>query len=94
MRAGGIGITPLQAARENRLITIEQEHPAVALHYRSAGAVDDAMVVSLQQLTEQLPDISLYMHDSLQGQRLTAIQLQIHNCKVDILFCGPQGLAN
>ena len=91
--AGGIGITPFLAALENRLINTEQRHPAVTLHYCTAGAVDDPMVTRLQQLREQLPDISLHIHDSLQGQRLTANQLQIHDSRVDVWFCGPQGLA-
>lgn len=51
------------------------------------------MPARLQQLTKQLPNIALYIHDSLQGQRLTASQLQVQDSKVDIWFCGPQGLA-
>lgn len=91
--AGGIGITPFLAALENRLINTEPGHPGVTLHYCTAGAVDDPMVTRLQQLTKQLAGISLHIHDSSQGQRLTASQLQIHGHKVDIWFCGPQGLA-
>jgi predicted ferric reductase len=91
--AGGIGITPFLAALDNRLINNEKRHPAVTLHYCTAGAVNDPMVTRLQQLTEQLPDISLHIYDSLEGQRLTANQLQIHAPKVDVWFCGPQGLA-
>jgi len=91
--AGGIGITPFLAALENRLINPEPKHPAVTLHYCTAGAVDDPMLTRLQQLTEQLPDILLNIHDSQQGQLLTANQLQIHDRRVDIWFCGPQGLA-
>ncbi|MBQ0832670.1 ferric reductase-like transmembrane domain-containing protein [Marinobacter sp.] len=91
--AGGIGITPFLAALENRLINFEQKHPAVTLHYCTAGAVDDPMLTRLQQLAEHLSGISLHVYDSLQGQRLTSNQLQIHDHKVDIWFCGPQGLA-
>ena len=91
--AGGIGITPFLAALDNRLINTEKRHPAVTLHYCTAGAVNDPMVTRLQQLTEQLPEISLHIYDSLQGQRLTANQLQILSAKVDVWFCGPQGLA-
>ncbi|WP_280552928.1 ferric reductase-like transmembrane domain-containing protein [Halomonas sp. 25-S5] len=91
--AGGIGITPFLAALENRLIKTEPKHSAVTLHYCTAGAMDDPMVTRLQQLTDQLPDILLHIHDSQQGQRLTANQLQIHDRRVDIWFCGPQGLA-
>ncbi|HSH47811.1 MAG TPA: ferric reductase-like transmembrane domain-containing protein [Halomonas sp.] len=91
--AGGIGITPFLAALENRLINATQRYPAVTLYYCTAGAEDDPMAVRLQQLTQQLPDVSLHIHDSQQGQRLTASQLQIHDSKVDVWFCGPQGLA-
>lgn len=91
--AGGIGITPFLAALENRLLHSEQKHPALTLHYCTAGAAADPMLARLQQLLEQLPDITLHIHDSQQGQRLTASQLQIQGTKVDIWFCGPQGLA-
>ncbi|SOB75497.1 Predicted ferric reductase [Marinobacter sp. LV10R510-11A] len=91
--AGGIGITPFLAALESRLINAEQERPAVTLHYCTAGAANDPILTRVQQLTKKLPDIALHIHDSMQGQRLTANQLQIHNSKVDIWFCGPQGLA-
>ncbi|SHM00676.1 ferredoxin reductase family protein [Vreelandella subglaciescola] len=91
--AGGIGITPFLAELENRLINTEKERPAVTLHYCTAGAANDPMVTRVRQLTQQLPDIALHIHDSKQGQRLTANQLRIQNRKVDIWFCGPQGLA-
>lgn len=51
------------------------------------------MVTRLQQLGDQLPDISLYIHDSLQSQRLTSNQLQIQHPRVDVWFCGSEGLA-
>lgn len=91
--AGGIGITPFLAALEKRLINTDQIYPAVTLHYCTAEALGDPMLARLQQLVQQLPDISLHIYDSLQGQRLTATQLQIHDRRVDIWFCGPQGLA-
>ncbi len=91
--AGGIGITPFLAVLENRVINTEKRRPAIILHYCTAGAADDPMVTRLQQLMEQLPDISLHIHDSQQGQRLTAKQLKNHAPKVDVWFCGPQGLA-
>jgi len=92
--AGGIGITPFLAALENRLINSQQTHPAISLHYCTAGATGDPMVTQLRELTEQLPEISLHIHDSLQGQRLAVNQLQVHGSKVDVWFCGPQGLAD
>jgi predicted ferric reductase len=91
--AGGIGITPFLAALENRLMNSEKRQPAVTLHYCTAGAVNDPIVTSLKQLTEQLPEISLYIYDGLNGQRLTANQLHINGSRVDVWFCGPQGLA-
>lgn len=91
--AGGIGVTPFLAALENRLINTEHAYPALTLHYCTAGAVDDPMLMRLIKLTEQLQNIALHIHDSQQGQRLSANQLQIHDSKVDIWFCGPQGLA-
>lgn len=91
--AGGIGVTPFLAALENRLLNTEHAYPALTLHYCTAGAADDPMLTRLKQLTEQLADIALHIHDSQQGQRLSASQLQIHGLKVDIWFCGPQGLA-
>ncbi len=91
--AGGIGVTPFLAALENRLLHSEQDYPALILHYCTAGAATDPMLTRLQQLTEQLPSIALHIYDSQQGQRLSASQLQIQGAKVDIWFCGPQGLA-
>ena len=91
--AGGIGVTPFLAALENRLLNTEHAYPALTLHYCTAGAADDPMLTRLKKLTEQLADIALHIHDSQQGQRLSASQLQIHGLKVDIWFCGPQGLA-
>lgn len=91
--AGGIGITPFLAALEKRLINTDQIYPGVTLHYCTAEALGDPMLARLQQLVQQLPDISLHIYDSLQGQWLTATQLKIHDRRVDIWFCGPQGLA-
>lgn len=91
--AGGIGVTPFLAALENRLLHNEQDYPAVILHYCTADAATDPMLTRLQQLTEQLPSITLHIHDSQQGQRLTVQQLQIQDSKVDLWFCGPHGLA-
>lgn len=91
--AGGIGVTPFLAALENRLIHNEQTYPTVTLHYCTSTATDDPMLTRLQYLTQQLPNIALYIHDSQHGQRLTVSQLQIQASKVDIWFCGPQALA-
>src|SRR5690554_1180202 len=92
--AGGIGITPFLAALEKRPINSKQKHPVITLHYCTAGVTGDPMVTRLRELMEQLPEISLHIHDSLQGQRLAVNQLQVHGSKVDVWFCGPQGLAD
>jgi predicted ferric reductase len=65
----------------------------VTVHYCTQSAIDDPNVEHLHVLVNQLPDVSLQIHDSEQGQRLTADGLQIQSAKVDIWFCGPQGLA-
>lgn len=92
--AGGIGVTPFLAALENRLINKEKTFPAVILHYCTNLAVDDPNVARLQTLAEQLPEITLQIHESQYGERLTADKLQIHEAKVDIWLCGPKGLAS
>ena len=86
-------VTPFLAALENRVLHSQQDYPALTLHYCTAGADEDPMLKRLQQLLEQLPDVTLHVYDSQQGQRLTASQLQLHSNTVDIWFCGPQGLA-
>lgn len=91
--AGGIGITPFLAALENRLIHSEQAFPAVTLYYCTAAAKDDPMLERLQQLTQQLANVMLHLYDSGQGQRLSVQHLQLQEAKVDVWFCGPQGLA-
>lgn len=91
--AGGIGVTPFLAALESRLVNTDKTYPAVTLHYATQLATDDPNAARLQTLVEQLPDITLQIHQSQQGQRLTADQLQIHHTQVDVWFCGPQGLA-
>ncbi|MBE0508590.1 MAG: ferric reductase, partial [Marinospirillum sp.] len=72
----------------------EQTRAAVNLHYCTASADADPLVTRLQQLTENLPEITLQIHNSQQGQYLTAELLLINQQKVDVWFCGPQGLAN
>lgn len=90
--AGGCGITPFLAALESRLHITKQSYSKVVLHYCTQLAVDDPIVARLQALTAQLPEVTLCIYQSQQGQLLTAGQLQIHSAKVDIWFCGPQGL--
>lgn len=91
--AGGIGVTPFLAALENRIKHPEQNPSAVNLHYCTSAAAADPLVERLQQLTKSLPEVTLQVHDSQQGQRLTVEQLSIKEKKVDVWFCGPEGLA-
>ncbi|MBV0934663.1 ferredoxin reductase family protein [Marinobacterium weihaiense] len=91
--AGGVGITPFLAALENRLANRDQHYQPVTLHYCTHSAVNDPNVEHLHARVGQLPDVSLQIHDSGQGQRLTADGLRIQATKVDLWFCGPQGLA-
>lgn len=91
--AGGVGITPFLAALEQRLIHPDTHDRPVTLHYCTQRSVDDPNVEHLHSLVSQLPEISLQIHDSGQRQRLTADGLQIQSSKVDLWFCGPQGLA-
>ncbi|PSL10240.1 putative ferric reductase [Marinobacterium halophilum] len=90
---GGVGITPFLAALESRLIHTGTRYQPVTLHYCTQRVADDPNVEYLQTLAHQLPDITLQIHESEQGQRLSADRLQIHAAKVDVWFCGPQGLA-
>ncbi|KAA0875026.1 ferredoxin reductase family protein [Nitrincola tapanii] len=92
--AGGIGITPFLAALEYRLMHPEHIHSAVTLHYCSAGMEEDPMAKQLKQMISHLPEITLHLHDSEQGQRLTTHNLSICQPKVDLWFCGPQTLAD
>ncbi len=91
--AGGVGITPFLAALENRMIHPDRRYQPITLHYCTRRTVDDSNVEYLRTLASQLPDITLMIHESEQGHRLTADRLQIHSSKVDLWFCGPQGLA-
>jgi predicted ferric reductase len=92
--AGGIGITPFLAALENRMLTREEIHPKVTLHYCTQTVQGDPNVLRLKNLAEHLTQITLMVYDNQKDQRLSADQLHIHSKKADIWFCGPQGLAS
>ena len=91
--AGGVGITPFLAALEARLINADKAYADVTLHYATPSAVNDANVQRLKTCVEQLPNVSLQIYESDLGQRLTVDHLTISQSKVDVWFCGPQGLA-
>jgi predicted ferric reductase len=92
--AGGIGITPFLAALENRMLATDNTYPAVILHYCLQTSIDDANLTRLTTMVQSLPDVTLIIHDSQQGQRLSSEGLKIETNKADIWFCGPQGLAD
>lgn len=92
--AGGIGITPFLAALESRLLDSETSYPAVTLHYCVQTTHDDPNVARLTTMVQSLPEVKLIIHDSEQGQKLSAEGLDINASKADIWFCGPQGLAD
>ena len=57
-----------------------------------AGAWERA--IRLQELAAALPSLSLKIHDSRQGQRLSIEALGLDNTSpLEIWYCGPQGLA-
>ncbi len=91
--AGGVGVTPFLAALESRQIHPDRLYQPVTVHYCTGRTVDDPNAERLRTLASQLPGITLQIHESGQGQRLTADRLQIQASKVDVWFCGPQRLA-
>lgn len=91
--AGGCGITPFLAALESRIYATEKSYSAVVLHYCTQLTENDPVVARLQELAARLPEVTLCIYQSQQGQLLTSAQLQIHSATVDIWFCGPSGLA-
>ena len=91
--AGGVGITPFLAVLESRLARPDSHCQPVTLHYCTGRSVDDPNVGRLHTLVDQLPEVSLQVHDSGLGHRLTADRLQVQAPRVDLWFCGPQGLA-
>ena len=93
--AGGIGITPFLAGLEE-----QQKYPERAsmteLHYCTANAATDPTVARLHELCAALPQLTLFIHDSHKGEKLSADQLLVSqpaSHALDIWFCGPKGLA-
>jgi predicted ferric reductase len=91
--AGGIGITPFLAWLEDWQSRKDQM-PAVSLHYATRDSSAEPFVPRLLELAAALPSLSLRIHDSRQGQRLSIEALEIDSSSpLEIWFCGPQGLA-
>jgi predicted ferric reductase len=93
--AAGIGVTPFLAWLE-ALTDDPGQAPSADLHYCTRDAAADPSATRLRKLCAALPNIRLQIHDSSQGDALTADQLvsaPSKRCGVDLWFCGPTGLA-
>ncbi|MCW9047142.1 MAG: ferric reductase, partial [Gammaproteobacteria bacterium] len=92
--AGGIGITPFLAWLESLQNGLSDDIHA-DLHYCIRDREADPFVPRLQQLTDNLPQIHLHLHDMASGE-LTAETLtsgEDASKSAEIWFCGPVGLA-
>jgi predicted ferric reductase len=93
--AGGIGITPFLA----RLDALQHQPgpvPAAHIHYSTHNRATDPFVSRLQETCAGLGEIQLHIHDSQQGEKLTAAQLLAgHTNKgaMEVWFCGPAAWA-
>ncbi|MBV6271909.1 ferric reductase-like transmembrane domain-containing protein [Alcaligenaceae bacterium CGII-47] len=93
--AGGIGITPFIAWLEFLQDKGALDMPETVLHYSTRDACTDPFVRQLEQLCAKLPHVQLRVHDSKQGNYLTAeILARQHppGKQAEIWFCGPQGM--
>jgi len=93
--AAGIGVTPFLAWLEE-LQKQPNLAPTAQMHYCTSDADADLMVSRLQQLCDNLPAISLQIHDSRKDQKITAKSLLAQNSSkktTEVWFCGPLGLA-
>lgn len=91
----GIGVTPflawLEALRDDAA-----QAPNADLHYCTRDAANDPFAARLQELCQEMPSIRLQIHDSSQGDILTADQLvPVFSTQraMDLWFCGPTGFA-
>ncbi|KAA3639337.1 MAG: ferric reductase [Proteobacteria bacterium] len=93
--AAGIGVTPFLAWLEE-LQNNPELVPNAQMHYCTNDGNTDPMVTRLQQLCENLPGISLHIHDSQKGQKITPKALlnqQPSKKTTEVWYCGPKGLA-
>jgi len=94
--AAGIGITPFLAWLES-LQNDPAQAPAADLHYCTRDRNADPFIERLESLCAALPGIRLQLHDSRQGDVLTAAKMlatQDRGHRTEVWFCGPQGLAD
>ena len=93
--AGGIGVTPFLAWLEE-LKNQPEYSPVAQMHYSTSNSATDPFVTRLEKACSGLPGIQLHIHDSHQGNKLTADQLLTQHSKKDAMevwFCGPTGWA-
>ncbi|UZE96148.1 ferredoxin reductase family protein [Alkalimarinus alittae] len=93
--AGGIGVTPFLAWLES-LQDQPELTPVAQLHYCTSNSTTDPFVKRLQEACSGLADITLHVHDSNQGEKLTSDQLLTQHKQTDTMevwFCGPSGWA-
>lgn len=93
--AGGIGITPFIAWLEFLQDNLPQNMPETVLHYSTRDASTDPFVQQLEHLCAKLPRVQLRIHDTKQGDYLTAETLARQypaGKRAEMWFCGPQGL--
>ncbi|CCK76960.1 conserved hypothetical protein [Oleispira antarctica RB-8] len=99
--AGGIGVTPFLAKLEELQDTAmqassEQANTKTQMHYSTSDSASDPFVKRLQDACLSLPEIQLHVHDSQEGEKLTAEQLLTQVSKkaaLEVWFCGPTGWA-
>ena len=98
--AAGIGVTPFLAWLEE-LQNHPEQVPTAQMHYCTHDGSSDPMVPRLQQLCDNLksdnsPGISLHIHDSQKGQKITPEDLLNRDAAkkvTEVWYCGPKGLA-
>lgn len=93
--AGGIGITPFLAWLES-LSRKAGNAKDIELHYCTKNRETDCFVSRLRVLCASVPGVTLHIHSSQHGERLTADKLCLANTlrrKAEVWYCGPSGLA-
>jgi predicted ferric reductase len=93
--AAGIGVTPFLAWLE--ALQNQPEDSLVAeMHYCTHDSATDPFVKRLEEACTGLTGIQLQIHDSNQGNKLTADQLLTQDSKkgaLEVWFCGPSAWA-
>ncbi len=95
--AGGIGVTPFIAWLEAlRTGSGAEETISADLHYCTRDAGADAFVSRLRSLCDEVPGVSLHVHDTAQpGGRWSPSASSTWDKgseRVEVWYCGPRGL--